>query len=256
MLRNRPPYALLFALALALPASLFAGDAADPTPKPSIEKRITVVGDEPGDVRTIVINGDENGEGGGYAYSLETGLGRGYLGVGLLDLTRQLRAHFGVPADAGVMVSSVDKDSPAAKAGLEAGDIITAVDGKPVRDSWGIGHAVRGKKTGDKIEIDVWHNGHTGKVTATAAERDRERVEVMPFPAEEAMRHAREAARDSRRVREEVIQRLQRELADTDARSQLKVLRSEREAQLEKRLNELEKKLDELQKKLDKNNSK
>ncbi|MGE5232881.1 MAG: PDZ domain-containing protein [Acidobacteriota bacterium] len=254
MLRNRRPFALLFALALALPASLFAGDAADPTPKPSIEKRITVVGSEPGDVRTIVVDGDEDGEGGGYAYSFESGLGRGYLGVGLLDLTRELRAHFGVPADAGVMVSSVDKDSPAAKAGLEAGDIVTAVDGKPVRDSWGIGRAVRGKKTGDKIEIDVWHNGHTGRVTATAAERDRERIEVMPFPDREAMRKAREAMRDSMRVREDAMKQIQKELSAD--KGHLMVLRSEREAQLEKRLNELEKKLDELQKKLDKNNSK
>ncbi len=259
-MRIRHPFLLLLALALALPGGLLAGGTDDSTPRPSKQKTITVVGDDPGDVRTIVVNGDDDEEGGGddnaFSFAFETGLGRGYLGVGLLDLTHELRTHFGVPADAGVMVSSVDKDSPAAKAGLEAGDIITAIDGKKVRDSWAIGRAVRGKKTGDAIAIDLWHNGRAGKVTATASERQRQKVEVMPAPAAEAMRHASEAMRDSMRVREEAMQKLHTELMDEQGHSRLMVLRSEREAQLEKRLEELEKKLDELQKKLDKNNSK
>ena len=46
------------------------------------------------------------------------------LGVGLTDLTPELREHFGVGGDAGVMISRVVEDSPAAKAGLRVGDII------------------------------------------------------------------------------------------------------------------------------------
>jgi serine protease Do len=56
--------------------------------------------------------------------------GRGRLGVNVQPLSADLAAYFGVKA--GVLVSGVTPDSPAAKAGLQAGDVITAVNGKPV----------------------------------------------------------------------------------------------------------------------------
>lgn len=55
------------------------------------------------------------------------------LGVGIQDLTPELAAYFGVKE--GVLVTSVTADSPAAKAGVKAGDVITSVDGKTVEDS-------------------------------------------------------------------------------------------------------------------------
>jgi serine protease Do len=57
----------------------------------------------------------------------------GRLGVGVQDLTPDLASYFGVKE--GVLVTSVNKDSAGAKAGLEAGDVITSVDGKAVEDS-------------------------------------------------------------------------------------------------------------------------
>jgi serine protease Do len=58
---------------------------------------------------------------------------RGRLGVQIESLSPQLADYFGVK-DGGVLVSGVTKDSPAEKAGLKAGDVITAVDGGRVRD--------------------------------------------------------------------------------------------------------------------------
>ena len=48
-------------------------------------------------------------------------LSGGYLGVELVDLTPELREHFGAPRDVGVMVGRVEPGSPAARAGLEVG---------------------------------------------------------------------------------------------------------------------------------------
>jgi serine protease Do len=55
---------------------------------------------------------------------------RGRLGVSIQEITPELAEYFGVKS--GVLVSSVTPDSPAAKAGLKAGDVITAIDGKTV----------------------------------------------------------------------------------------------------------------------------
>ena len=58
---------------------------------------------------------------------------RGRLGVSAEAVSGQLAAYFGV--ESGVLVRQVDEDSAAAKAGVKAGDVITAVNGKPVKDA-------------------------------------------------------------------------------------------------------------------------
>jgi len=70
--------------------------------------------------------------------------GRARLGVGVQDLTPDLAAYFGVST--GVLVSSVDADRPAAKAGLKAGDVITAIDGKAVKSPGELVDQLAGKQ--------------------------------------------------------------------------------------------------------------
>ena len=70
--------------------------------------------------------------------------GRARLGVGVQDLTPDLAAYFGVSA--GVLVSSVDADRPAAKAGVKAGDVITAIDGKAVKSPGELVEQLAGKQ--------------------------------------------------------------------------------------------------------------
>jgi len=88
-----------------------------------------------GDHEMVWIEGDDDGA---HHYSFGSGFeGRGgFLGVQLTDLTAELRTHFGVAADAGVMVAKVVDDSAAFRAGLAAGDIITRVDGESIGSSW------------------------------------------------------------------------------------------------------------------------
>ena len=89
------------------------------------------------------------------ADSLLLGGKRPFLGVSLNDITPELREYFGGSKDAGVLVGSVEEGSPAAKAGFRVGDVIVAVDGKEVDSSWGLRTALRTKKDGDSVRIDV-----------------------------------------------------------------------------------------------------
>ena len=70
--------------------------------------------------------------------------GRARLGVSVQELTPDLAAYFSV--NAGVLVSRVDAERPAAKAGLKAGDVITAIDGKPVKSTAELVEQLAGKQ--------------------------------------------------------------------------------------------------------------
>jgi serine protease Do len=94
------------------------------------------------------------------------------LGVVAEPLTKQLGDAFGVAGGKGLLLMEVREDSPAGKAGLRAGDIITEVDGTAVSDSMQLIHAVNAKKEGD-VEITFVRN------------KDRRTVRVTPEQAKE-----------------------------------------------------------------------
>jgi|SRR5215212_3184616 len=97
---------------------------------------------------------------------------RAFLGVNLTDLTPELREHFGAPKNAGVLVASVEENSPADKAGLRVGDIVVAVEGKDVDSTWDLRSALRDKKDGDTARIEVLRGRARQTVVATLVERD------------------------------------------------------------------------------------
>lgn len=92
------------------------------------------------------------------------------LGVSVQPLTPQLAEYFRVKS--GVLIFSVEADSPAAKAGLKAGDVVTAVDGEPVDDVASIRRAVRNL---DKREttLSVTRDGQSRSVKVTFPESSR-----------------------------------------------------------------------------------
>lgn len=106
---------------------------------------------------------------------------RGYLGIELTELTPELRTHFGAPHDAGVMVARVVPDSPADKAGLKVGDIITTLDGKPVASSWDVRARVRPMEEGALLPLEVRRDGAARTLTATVIQRERREVDYAPF---------------------------------------------------------------------------
>lgn len=97
----------------------------------------------------------------------------GFLGVQLTDLTAELRAHFGVATDQGVMVAKVVDDSAAFRAGLQAGDIITRIDGESVASSGDLSRAIRSRSEGDVINLEIWRDGLAETISATLDANDR-----------------------------------------------------------------------------------
>jgi serine protease Do len=97
--------------------------------------------------------------------------GRSRLGARLQPLTDQLAEYFG--AKGGVLVSSVEDESPAAKAGLRAGDVITSVNGRTVDDARDVSEEIRGAEEGKEIEIGVLRDRKPLTLKAPPAERRR-----------------------------------------------------------------------------------
>lgn len=102
--------------------------------------------------------------------------GRTYIGVSLVNLSPELRDHFGAPKDAGVLVESVQEDSPADKAGIKVGDIVLSADGDDVKSSADLRTALREKKEGDSVRIEVLRGRSRQTLVATVKERDTPRV--------------------------------------------------------------------------------
>jgi polyhydroxyalkanoate synthesis regulator phasin len=185
----------------------------------------------------------------------------GFLGVQLVDLTPELRAHFGVPEDSGVMVSGLSSDGPAAAAGIKVGDIIGAVDAAPVASGGELAALIRSGEEGDVVEIELWRDGRKTTVEATLAERDRPQVDIGQFlwqSGDEEGAKAFQIHMDS--LPEEIIrideERIQKALEDLDKRlespefkARMKSMMEERQL-MEERVKELEERLRELEERL------
>jgi hypothetical protein len=91
---------------------------------------------------------------------------RGFLGVQLTELTPELREHFGAPSEAGVLVSRVVPDSPAFRAGVEVGDIITSLDGESVASASALSHEVRSRSEGGAAALELYRDGRLQTLTA------------------------------------------------------------------------------------------
>jgi membrane-associated protease RseP (regulator of RpoE activity) len=88
------------------------------------------------------------------------------IGVSTMQLTKQLAEYFGVAEGQGVLVTSVADDSPAAKAGIKAGDVITAIDGEKVERAGDVTRGINKKKEGD-VTLTVIRKGNQRTITVT-----------------------------------------------------------------------------------------
>ncbi|HVS53520.1 MAG TPA: DegQ family serine endoprotease [Vicinamibacterales bacterium] len=100
---------------------------------------------------------------------------RGYLGVNIQSITPALEDSFHLKSRDGALVAEVMPDSPAAKAGLKEGDVITAINGQPVTDANNLTLSVTGLAPGAKLDLSVLRDGHSKELTATAGERPNSR---------------------------------------------------------------------------------
>ena len=118
---------------------------------------------------------------------LETGgtVTRGYLGVQIQPLSKDLADSLGLSTEKGALVDSAQDGTPAAKAGLKAGDVVTAVNGEPVGTARELSRKIAGLKPGTKVELSYLRNGR--QQTAS--------VELGVLPGEKAARNEAPADR-------------------------------------------------------------
>jgi len=88
------------------------------------------------------------------------------IGVSTMQLTKQLADYFGIADGQGVLVTSVADDSPAAKAGIKAGDVITAIDGEKVEGAGDLARGINKKKDGE-VTLTVIRNKNHRTITVT-----------------------------------------------------------------------------------------
>jgi serine protease Do len=107
---------------------------------------------------------------------------RGRLGLQIQALTPELAKSFKLDDVKGVLVASVEPGGPAAKAGLQSGDVILAFDGKPVQSANELPRLVAGTKPGTTVTLDISRNGARRQVKATLAEFASEAVAQQAQP--------------------------------------------------------------------------
>jgi serine protease Do len=95
---------------------------------------------------------------------------RGRLGVLIQEVNQDLAKSFGLPKPAGALVSAVDKDSPAEKAGIEAGDVILKFNGKEVNSSKDLPAMVADITPGETAKVEIWHDGKAREVSVNVGE--------------------------------------------------------------------------------------
>jgi serine protease Do/serine protease DegQ len=97
---------------------------------------------------------------------------RGVLGVNIQTLTPDIAESMGLANVQGALVSQVVDGSPAEKAGIKAGDVVTAVNGKPVKDAASLRNTIGLLGVGEKVDIALMRDGKPRRVTAVIGERD------------------------------------------------------------------------------------
>jgi serine protease Do len=109
---------------------------------------------------------------------LRRGAPRARLGLTLSPLTDQLASYFGVKE--GALVSSVEADSAASQAGIKAGDVLLAVNGRSVRDVRDVTREVRAAKPGTTLEVRLFRDRRETTVKVVIPERIDEPRSVLP----------------------------------------------------------------------------
>ncbi|MCK6429925.1 MAG: Do family serine endopeptidase, partial [Burkholderiaceae bacterium] len=100
---------------------------------------------------------------------------RGRIGVGIDSVSKELAETLGLPKQQGALVTQVERDSPAEKAGVEAGDVILRFDGRTIERSTDLPRIVGGTKPGSKVTMTVWRKGAQRDLQVTVGELPADR---------------------------------------------------------------------------------
>jgi len=105
---------------------------------------------------------------------------RGRIGVQIQEVTKEAAEAFGLKSAMGALVNSVERDGPAAKGGVESGDIILKVDNREVHSSNELPRIITAVRPGTKVTLTLWRKGATKEVAVTVAEMKEDAAQVQP----------------------------------------------------------------------------
>jgi serine protease Do len=105
---------------------------------------------------------------------------RGRIGVAIQEVSQSLAQSFGLDRPRGALVASVEKDGPAAKAGIQPGDVLLGVNGKTVERSSELPPLVAAVKPGTQATFEVWRDGGKRNVQVRVGELRAEQVASAP----------------------------------------------------------------------------
>ena len=125
---------------------------------------------------------------------------KGYLGVMLQDLTPSMAKALQMGDKSGVMVNEVVDDSPAAKAGLEDGDVILEFNGETISDNDDLVKAVRATSPGDDVKIVVLRNGKNKNLDVEIGQRESKNVFFMSKDGDVHAPHVKHFEKDGNSV--------------------------------------------------------
>ncbi|BEV07347.1 DegQ family serine endoprotease [Methylophilus sp. DW102] len=105
-------------------------------------------------------------------------ISRGWLGIGIQEVTKDLAESFGLKQTSGALIAGVEKNSPADKGGLEAGDIILKFDGKPITTSSDLPRVVAATKPGKVVPVEILRKGASKTLQLGVGEMPSEQPEA------------------------------------------------------------------------------
>jgi serine protease Do len=100
---------------------------------------------------------------------------RGWIGVQIQSLTPEIADSLGLKSVQGALVAEPQSGGPAAKAGIEAGDVITSVNGAPLKDARELARQIGGLPPGTSVKLSILHKGAEKSVTLTLGQLPNER---------------------------------------------------------------------------------
>jgi serine protease Do len=111
---------------------------------------------------------------------------RGWMGVQIQPVTADIADGLGLKATQGALVAAPQAGSPAATAGILSGDVITAVDGKALKDARDLAKLIGAMMPGTTVKLTVWRKDGEKSVTVTLGELPKEREARAATPAPES----------------------------------------------------------------------
>ncbi len=107
---------------------------------------------------------------------------RGKIGVGIQPITKELAESFGLKNNQGALIGNVEKGSPGEKSGLQPGDVVLALNGKPIERSIDLPRMVGLLKPNEKATLKVWHEGKEKNVDIVLGEMPSDTIAAVDNP--------------------------------------------------------------------------